>query len=165
MSLSDRRSLLALVAALSLAAACGFAPVYGPGGGGSLLQGRLRADDPTEKDAFDLVARLEDRLGRPGPAALRLGYDLDTREDGTAASADRFASRIRVHGTLRYRVLQGDVVLTQGSVDAFTAYSTTSTPLATRAAAEDARRRLMVLLADGMVTQLVAGAPQWLPPA
>lgn len=165
MSLSDRRSLLALFAALPLAAGCGFAPVYGPGGGGTLLQGRLRADDPADKDAFDLVARLEDRLGRPGAAALRLSYDLDTREEGSAASADRFASRIRVMGSVHYRVLQGDAVLAEGQVDAFTAYSTTSTPLATRAAAEDARRRLMVMLADGMVTRLTAGAPQWLPPA
>jgi len=165
MSLSDRRSLLALLVALPLVAGCGFAPVYGPGGGGSLLQGRLRADDPADKDAFDLVARLEDRLGRPGPAPLRLAYEIETRDEGTAATADRFASRIRVLGNVRYRVLQGDAVLTEGNVDAFAAYSTTSTPLATRAAAEDARRRLMVMLADGMITRLTATAPQWLPPA
>jgi LPS-assembly lipoprotein len=164
MSLSDRRSLLVSLAALPLAA-CGFAPVYGPEGAAGRLQNRLRADDPADKDAFDLVARLESRLGRPDAGAIRLGYQIDVSEENTSATPDRFASRVRVVGQVRYSVVQGDAVLTEGKVDAFTAYSTTSTPLATRAAAEDARRRLMVILADGIVTRLQASARQWLPPA
>lgn len=163
MSSSDRRHLLALLAALPLAAACGFAPVYGPAGAGTRLQGRLRADDPATEDAFHLVARLEDRLGRPAATALRLSYDIGITEEGGLATADRGASRIRVIGTARFRVSDDGLTLTEGVAEAFTAYSTTSTPLATRVAAEDARRRLMILLADGMVTRLLATAPQWLP--
>jgi len=163
MSLSDRRALIAALAALPLAAACGFAPVYGPAGAGGRVQGRLRADDPADGDAFDLVARLEDRLGRPSASALRLAYDISVSEEGSLTTTDRGASRFRLVGTVRYRVLQDEVLLTEGKAEGFTAYSTTSTPLATRAAAEDARRRLMVLLADGMVTRLLATAPQWLP--
>jgi LPS-assembly lipoprotein len=130
-----------------------------------MLQNRLRADDPEGPEAFALVARLEDRLGRPEAGALRLAYQIEIAEENTSATADRFASRVRVVGHVRYRVMQDDTTLTEGKVDAFTAYSTTSTPLATRSAAEDARRRLMIILADGIVTRLLAGARQWLPPA
>lgn len=164
MSLSDRRTLVLGLLALPLAG-CGFTPVYGPGGAGGLLQNRLRADDPADKDAFDLVARLENRLGRPGTTALRLKYEISVAEEGIAATADRFASRVQLVGQVRFSVLQGDRPLTESKVDAFTAYSTTSTPLATRAAAEDARQRLMVILADGIVARLMAGARQWLPAA
>ncbi len=163
MSWSDRRRALGLLAALPLLAACGFAPVYGPGRAGGPLQGRLRPDDPDTEDAFRLNARLEDRLGRPGASALRLAHEISVTEDAGLATADRSASRIRLLGTVRYRVLEGERLLTEGHAEGFTAYSTTATPLATRAAAEDARRRLMVLLADGMVTRLQASAPQWLP--
>jgi len=162
MSLSDRRTLVFALLALPLAG-CGFTPVYGPEGAGGMLQNRLRADDPADKDAFDLVARLEERLGRPSATALRLAYDIDVTEESTAATPARFASRIRVVGQVRYRIIQSDAVLAEGKVDAFTAYSTTTTPLATRAAAEDARRRLMVILADGIVTRLLASARQWMP--
>ena len=44
----SRRAIL-LSGALALAA-CGFTPVYGPGGTGGKLFGQIRADDPNTPD-------------------------------------------------------------------------------------------------------------------
>ena len=60
---SDRRSLL--LALPLLAAGCGFTPVYGPDGIGTTLRGAIIADAPDSQEAYMLVRRLEEKLGRP----------------------------------------------------------------------------------------------------
>ena len=68
MSLLNRRTLL--LALPLLAAACGFSPVYAPGGTGSALYGRIEVQAPEEikgatgTNAYFLVQNLEQRLGR-----------------------------------------------------------------------------------------------------
>ncbi|MBL3565900.1 hypothetical protein JMM59_12930, partial [Rhodovulum sulfidophilum] len=52
-------------------------------------------------------------------------------------------------------------VVQSGEVDSFTAYSATGSTVATRTAERDAYRRLMVILADEMVTRLLAGSGAW----
>ena len=56
----NRRSLLILPLAL---AACGFTPAYGPSGPAKHLQGAIHAIDPTDKNGFDLVERIEQNFG------------------------------------------------------------------------------------------------------
>jgi LPS-assembly lipoprotein len=164
MSLSDtRRKLLILLAGLPLATACGFAPAYGPGSPAAGLRGRIHADDPADRDGFDLVARLEERLGRPQAADLALSYSIDTDAERLARTAVLRESRVQITGRVRFELRRaGDgTVLTAGTVSDFAAYSTTSTPVANRAAEEDARRRLMRMLADGIVARLLATAGDW----
>lgn len=162
MSSSDRRTLLTLLAALPLAA-CGFAPVYGPGGTGSALRNRLEIEAPTTRQGFMLVARLEDRLGRPAAATHRLSWDLSVGSRGLALTGANSVTRINLDGTLTFRVTEvaTDVQVQAGSVSTFTAYSNTGTPVATAAAARDAEDRLMVALADQLVSRLMAGAASW----
>ena len=50
-------------------------------------------------------------------------------------------------------------VVTQGNVGGFTGYSATGSTVATTAARTDAQDRLMVILADQIVTRLIAAAP------
>ena len=54
-----------------------------------------------------------------------------------------------------------DLRVQSGEVSTFTAYSTTGSPVATAAARRDAEDRLMVALADQLVSRLLAGAPDW----
>jgi LPS-assembly lipoprotein len=61
--LPGRRRFLALLGVAPLAA-CGFTPVYGPGGTGGAVQGRISIAAPDSPLAFSLVSRLEDRIGR-----------------------------------------------------------------------------------------------------
>lgn len=166
MWLSDRRGVLLALAALPVAA-CGFSPAYGPGGvAAAMLGGRIRADDPGDGDAFRFVARLEERLGRPSAPAYRLAYALTVRDDRQVRTPALTESRGQVLGTVRYALhpvddTAGETTLARGEVQDFAGYSLTSTPLANRTAEEDARRRLMVMLADGVVTRLLATAPSW----
>jgi LPS-assembly lipoprotein len=61
-----------------------------------------------------------------------------------------------VNFVLRDRVT--DAILIRGTVEGFTGFSLTGSTSATAAAERDARERLAVLLADKMVTQLIATA-------
>jgi LPS-assembly lipoprotein len=162
MSSSDRRSFLLLMAAAPLAA-CGFAPVYGPGGAGGTLRGRLEIAPPETRDGFVLVARLEDRLGRAQAPTHRLAWEIETSQRDLAITGTDDITRINLAGTLRFRVteLAGDTQVQAGQVSTFTAYSTTGSPVATAAARRDAEDRLMVALADQLVSRLLAGASGW----
>ncbi|HCQ58330.1 MAG TPA: hypothetical protein DIU10_10575, partial [Sulfitobacter sp.] len=54
------------------------------------------------------------------------------------------------------RVQLGGQIVTSGKVESFTGYSATGTTVATRAAELDAQERLMVILADLVVSRLYA---------
>ncbi|GAB4384255.1 LPS assembly lipoprotein LptE [Albidovulum sp.] len=162
MSSSDRRGFLLLAAAAALAG-CGFTPAYGPGSAARGLQGRVRIDAPEDKDGFDFVARLEERLGRPGPAAYGLSYRIETEAAGLAIAPDNAIIRYQLSGRIEYRLrdLASDRVLSEGVVRSFTAYSASGTPVETAASEADAHHRLMRILADQIVTRLIATAPSW----
>jgi LPS-assembly lipoprotein len=133
MSSSDRR--LFLLSGLAALAGCGFAPAYAPGGGGAALMGRIEIAPPDTRAGFLLTQELEGRLGRPTDARYVLG---------------------RVDYTVQDR--QTDAVVTRGTVENFTGYSTFDTPVATQAAERDAEARLMTMLADQLLTRLAATA-------
>ena len=162
MSSSDRRKLLALLGVLPLAA-CGFTPVYGPGGAGSRLQNRLGFAAPADVLGFTLVSRLEDRLGRSDAPSHELSYRIATADSDLAVTGSADVNRVNISGTVGFAVTElatGRVVQT-GEVTTFTAYGTTGSPVATLAARRDAQARLMTALADQIVTRLMAGAATW----
>jgi LPS-assembly lipoprotein len=162
MSSSDRRTLLFALAALPLAA-CGFAPAFGTNGPAEGLLDAVRIDDPDGKDAFDLVERLEERLGRGASARYALGYRIETRRIGVAVSAGGAINRYNLMGAVEFSLRdQGTgAQVTAGRVENFTSWSTTASSLATESAEADARRRLMRLLADQIVTRLIATSADW----
>jgi LPS-assembly lipoprotein len=159
MSSSDRRTVLKLLAAVPLAA-CGFSPVYAPGGAGGALRGRILADAPDSRLGYAFVARFEDRLGRAEAPSWALGYTIETREVAVGVSADNVTTRYNLTGRLLWsiRPLAGDEPVLSGTEESFTAYSATGTAVATLTARRDAEDRLMAILADQLVTRLYAEA-------
>lgn len=163
MSWCDRRRLVTGAAAIAGAATlsgCGFAPVYGPAGGGTALRGNVRADDPAVPRDFALVARLEDRLGRPAAPRFGLDYDISVRQSDLALTDDNEITRINLEGAVRFVLADlatGEEVLAD-RVSTFAAYSTTASTVATAAARRDAEARLMTALADQIVSRLLARA-------
>jgi len=158
MWLPDRRTFLTL-AALS---GCGFAPAYGPGGVAAGLQGTIRAADPNDKNGFDLVQRLEQRLGRPQSPRYDLGYSIATEEIGVGVTPDGSITRYTLTGQIDWGLRDAaGALVASGRVDSFTAYSATGSTVAGLAAAEDAARRLMHILADQIVMRLTATAADW----
>jgi LPS-assembly lipoprotein len=160
-----RRALLIGAAALGAAAlgGCGFAPAYAPGGAGNLVRGRIEAAPPSGPLEFAFVERLEARLGRAADAPFVLAYEIDTTDDGLAITADQETQRYYLGGRIDWRVLDRDTqaVLASGRFETFTAYSAIGTTVATRASQTDAIRRLATILADRMVTELIATAGTW----
>lgn len=153
---SDRRSFLTLVACAGLLAGCGFAPVHGPQGAGGNLMGTIRADDPADRRDFQFVAALEERLGRPASERYTLAYSMDIAETERGTVRGFGATRNQMRGRLDYVLARPDgTEVTAGQVRAGTAYSLTSTQLATLAAREDAELRVIRMLVDALVARLM----------
>ena len=148
---------------LSLAAlaGCGFAPAYGPTGGALALRGRIGTADPTDRNAYDLVARLEERLGRAEGPRWRLDYAITTKAIGVGITPANAVTRYNLTGRVDWTLvlLSDGSMATAGRADSFTSYSATGSTVATLAAEADAATRLMQILADQIATRLVAIAP------
>ena len=154
MSLSNRRFFCLSFAAL---AGCGFTPVYGPGGSAEGLRGRISIATPADEEGAALVRRLEDRLGRASSGDLELTADIRLKESAIGFLPDGELSRFNVDGQVDWELRdQTGRAVASGQERSFTSYSATSTTVATTFAQRDARRRLMVILADRMVADLIS---------
>lgn len=163
----------ALVAALALLPACGFAPVYGPGGAAKGLRGAIAVDPPADEAGYVLVQRLEARLGRAEAARYGLAIDIRLEEEKLGITADQETTRIRLRGQLDYRLsrLADGAVVAEGELRDFASYSApvfgatrgsvAGNTVSVLTAQRDARDRLMVILADQLVARLLATAPGW----
>lgn len=140
-------------------AACGFTPVYGPDGVGNRLLGQIAFAEPDTVNGYNFTKRMEERLGRSvGPFQMDTTIAVSERDLGATSTGD--TSRIRLNGTASYKVtsdLDDSVELT-GSTFAFTGYSFTGSTAATQAAERDAYERLMIILADQIVDDLLLQA-------
>ncbi|GHG82264.1 LPS assembly lipoprotein LptE [Pseudodonghicola xiamenensis] len=157
MSSLDRRSLLILP--LAALAACGFTPVYGPGGAGRALRDRVRVQEPDSPDEYLLVRTLEDRLGRGGATArYGLSFTLRTQTKGQSLTVTNETTRYSLVGKVDYTLtaLETGQVVASGQVENFTGYSATGSTVETLAGERDAAKRLMTILADQIVTRLYA---------
>ncbi|MEM9636910.1 MAG: LPS assembly lipoprotein LptE [Pseudomonadota bacterium] len=154
MSLFSRKFLLCLPLML---AACGFTPVYAPGGAGTQLQNNITVSEPNNRNAFLATQRIEERLGRSADPTYRLTLSVRSSEENLAVDREGNITRYNLLGFADYSLVETNTgrVVTSGSVDNFTGYSAAGTTVATLAAQRDAQRRLMVLLADQIVTRVL----------
>lgn len=165
MSSSDRRAFLTLLAAAPLAA-CGFTPAYGPAGPARAFMGRIAIDDPGARPSFDLVGRLEERLGRAEAPVWRLGYSISTEIVALGITSSNAITRYNIVGRVTFALKRIDTgaTVTSGSAQNFTSYSAAGTVVATAASERDAYTRLMRILADAIVTDLIATSADWAGP-
>jgi len=158
MSSPDRRIFLgfALLAG-GLFSGCGFTPAYAPGGGANALTGAVRAADPTDKNGFDLVQRLEERFGRPQIARFDLGYTIGVKAIAVGVTPDGAITRYNLSGAIDWTLTDmAGARAAGGIVDSFTSWSATGSTVAGITAEEDAYTRLMRILADQIVVRLLA---------
>lgn len=148
----------ALLGALALSA-CGLTPVYGPGGPGTRLFGKVRPRDPRTFQDFAFNRRLAERLGPDKATSYDLDYRLSIGIVPQAITTDEVTTRYALNGTADFALTDAaGRVLAEGRVSNFTSYSTTGTTTATLTAEGDARERLAFMLADQVVTRLLAAA-------
>ena len=154
MSSSDRRTFL-LLSAMGLGA-CGFTPALGPGGSAANLRGLIEVEDPTDVQSFEFVRALTAQLGQPDNPRYRLDAEIVVGEQAVGVLPDQTTTSFNVLGEVDYVVtdLTTGAVAVSGEVANFTTYSATSTTVATTSAQADARRRLMVILADQVIEDL-----------
>ncbi len=157
MSSYNRRTLL--LAPLALAA-CGFTPAYAPGGAANKLTGAVRLADPTTKNGFDFVERVEERLGRTQVHRYDLAYTIVTETVGVGVTPDNRITRYNLKGAIDYTLSDTatGARINGGRVQSFTSYAATGSTVAGLAAEEDAGLRLMRILADQIVARLIAEA-------
>lgn len=150
----------ALVAMLVLAG-CGLQPVYGPDGAGARLHGQVRIADPRTADDYAFLRQLTDRLGPDQDPRYALDYRLRIAVVRQAITPDEITTRYSLNGTAAYTLTDtaSGAVVTSGEVSNFTSHSTVGSVVATTAAEQDARNRLAVMLADQVVTRLLAAVP------
>lgn len=139
-----------------LLTACGFTPVHAPGGSAAGLQGRIVVAEPDDPNSYILVQELEQRLGQPSAPAYDLSFSLIVEDEGQAVTETGEITRYSITGLAAYALtpLGSEDPVLSGEVDTFTGYSATGSTVETLAAERDARRRLMVILADRITTEL-----------
>ena len=165
---------LPILLSLTLLAGCGFTPAFGPESDARMLRNAVVFQEPADLNGFDLVTQLERRLGVASTSLYRLNYSLQVSRKTVGINAEQEINRYNINGTANYTLIDAESgeTLTAGSVSSFTGYTsgatdaTVSPPLtnasiSTLAARRDANSRLMVILADQIVTTLVATAPDW----
>jgi LPS-assembly lipoprotein len=156
MLLYNRRRFGVVLAAAALAG-CGFTPVYGPDGTGAALLGQLSLDPPQDRNAYLLQRRIEERLGQATAGAWRLSTQIKTDNIGLGFTTDGDITRYNINGTTDYTLRRtgSSEIFRQGKIQHFTSYSATGTTVATLAAKRDAEVRLMTILADQIIDQLL----------
>lgn len=147
-----------LMSGLALLAGCGFAPAYGPGGAGTALMGRVIVEAPDTRASYLLTQEIETRLGRPANPRYALIPVVTLNTQAMAINRNNVASRFNLLGTVAYRLrdLETGLIVTSSEVTSFTGYSATGTTVAVQAAERDAEARLMAILADQVLTRLLA---------
>ena len=156
MLLYNRRRFGVILAAVALAG-CGFTPVYGPDGTGAALLGQLSLDPPQDRNDYLLQRRIEERLGQATAGAWRLSTQIKTEDIGLGFTTDGDITRYNINGTTDYTLRRtgSSEIFRQGKIQHFTSYSATGTTVATLAAKRDAEVRLMTILADQIIDQLL----------
>lgn len=149
------------LAALAAVPSCGFQPVYGPGGAGTRLHGRVRIAEPRTRDDYAFLRRLTERLGPDQSPSYDLAYMLRIASVGQGITADEVTTRYSLNGTAAFTLTDSatGAVVAQGEVSNFSSHSAAGSIIATTAAEQDARDRLAVMLADQVVTRLLAMVP------
>lgn len=125
--------------------------------------GGIEIDDPRDRNGFDLVGRLQERLGQAESARWRLSYAITAYQEGLGITSSNAITRYNVIGSIDFtlRDVTTDATVAAGRVQNFTSYSASGTVVSTAASERDAYLRLMRILADQIVTELIASAPDW----
>ncbi len=143
------------------AAACGFTPAYAPRGSGSRLNGRIMLRVPDTPEGFRLRARLEDRLGRATTPNAILHVEVSTESRAALTDSDGEVVRTQLGGRASWHLASAaGMTLAEGEEIAFIGFSGTDDEGTTRVANQQARDRLMALIADRIVAELLLLSPE-----
>ncbi len=139
--------------------ACGFTPIYS--GESVFRQNTAFVSDDTVA-GFRLREQLEERLGRTDTPKYLVSTQISLNQRSAAITSDGDTSRFNVIGTATWTLRDAatNARIETGTVETFTSYSATSSTIATQATQDDAVERLSIILADMIVSRLLALTPE-----
>ena len=152
----NRRNFLFLFSAV---AGCSFTPVFKPKHSPEYLKGKIEFPNPTSRESYILVSRLEENFGPQDKVLFKLTVSTSVDKKGFGSLGN--ISRYNLPGTASFvltEVSTGKVIL-NGKVNTFTSYSASAQTLATETADRSARDRLMKALADQITTSINMNYP------
>ena len=159
MLLFDKQKyLLALLFSLFIAS-CSFEPAWiAKDNKIKIIWQRVDLREPITSNEFRLNRYLASRIGDAKDAEFSLEYELFTETKRTALSFDGKAYRIRILGEIKFSLLHSekDTVLLSSSVKDSLGYSDAILAVTDQASERDAYKRLMVLLGDRIVDELLS---------
>jgi LPS-assembly lipoprotein len=153
--LSDYPSRRAALLGLMALSGCGFQPLYGRD---AVRWGAFEFDTGDSVIGFQMRRRLADRLGMPETPQFVIKVAQSVSQRAAAITADGDTARLNVIGSADWSLTdsQSGTQIETGSVSGFASYSATGSTVATQAAKDDATARLAVILADKIVTAILA---------
>ena len=123
-----------------------------------VLWQRVDIKEPITSNEFRLNRYLASRIGVAKDAEFFLEYELSTETQRTALSFDGKAYRIRILGEVKFSLLRNgkDTIMFRSSVKDSLGYSDAILAVTDQASERDAYKRLMVLLGDRIVDELLS---------
>ena len=137
---------------------CSFEPAWIAGNNKSqTLWQKVDLKEPKTSNEFRLNRYLVSRVGDAKDAKFLLKYEIFTETKRTALSFDGKAYRIRIHGEVKFSLIHNsrNEVLVSSSVKDSLGYSDAILAVTDQASERDAYERLMVLLGDKIVDELL----------
>tara|TARA_B100001057_G_scaffold172455_1_gene173219 strand:+ start:839 stop:1342 length:504 start_codon:yes stop_codon:yes gene_type:complete len=122
-----------------------------------VLWQKVDLKEPKTSNEFHLNRYLVSRVGDAEHAEFFLKYELFTETRRTALSFDGKAYRIRIHGEVKFSLIHNskNTILVSSSVKDILGYSSAILAVTDQASERDAHERLMVLLGDKIVDELL----------
>ncbi|MEL0285704.1 MAG: hypothetical protein VW949_04040 [Paracoccaceae bacterium] len=143
--------------ALLLLGACGFKPVYATSTSTNSVRNNFDLSAPTDRGTYEFHHNLNGQISDNPQAQYALSYTIFQSATNAATDADGKSHRGVLKGSLAYRItrkINGETVKT-GKVKGFTSYYALASSVASDAAGRDATKRLMKILSDNLVDELM----------
>ena len=155
---NKQKYLLSLLFGLFIAS-CSFEPAWiAKDNKTKILWQKVSLKEPSTNSEFSFNRYLTSRIGAAKDAEFFLDYEIFTETKRTALSFDGKAYRIRILGEIKFSLLHSekDTVLLSSSVKDSLGYSDAILAVTDQASERDAYKRLMVLLGDRIVAELLS---------
>ena len=143
--------------ALLLLGACGFEPVYAPPTSTNSVRNNFDLSAATDRGTYQFYHNLKGQISDNPQAQYALSYTISQSATTAATDADGKSHRGVLKEPLAYRItrkINGQTVKTE-NVKGFTSYSALASSVASDAAGRDATKRLMKILSDNLVDELM----------
>ena len=136
---------------------CGYKPIYGPDGSAATLIGKVSIESPSNRADYLLYHQLNNHLQDSDDGFYRLSINIVEISSRAAIDENGRAHRALLQGSASYdlRRMSDQKSVINGIVQGFTGYSTQAASVASHASSRDATKRLMTMLADKIIYELV----------